>query len=96
MAQCELSGKASVVKNLVSHSNIKTKSRAYPNIQSKTFFSSQLKSNFKFKVAISTLRSIDKIGSFDVFIVRQEDKNLSSKALKVKNKIIKKTKSRKV
>ena len=27
MAHCELSGKAPVVKNLVSHSNIKTKSR---------------------------------------------------------------------
>ena len=33
MPQCELTGKKPVVKNLVSHSNIKTKSRALPNVR---------------------------------------------------------------
>ena len=94
MAQCELSGKAPVVKNLVSHSNIKTKSRAFPNIQSKKFFSFQLKNSFKFKVASSTIRNIDKAGGFDVFIVRQKDKCLSPKALKVKKQILKKSKKK--
>ena len=93
MSQCELSGKASVVKNLVSHSNIKTKSRAFPNIQSKKFFSYQLKNSYKFKVASSTLRNIDKAGGFDIFIMRQKDSQLSPKALKVKKQILKKTKN---
>ena len=91
MARCELSGKSSVTKNLVSHSNIKTKARALPNIQSKSFFSFQLKSSFKFKVSTSTLRSIDKAGGFDVFITGQKDSLLSPKALKVKKQILKKT-----
>ena len=95
MAQCELSGKAPVVKNLVSHSNIKTKSKAFPNIQSKKFFSYQLKSSFKFKVASQTLKNIDKAGGFDVFIVQQKDNLLSAKALKVKKQIVKKTKRKK-
>lgn len=94
MAQCELSGKASVVKNLVSHSNIKTKSKAFPNVQSKTFFSYHLKNSFKFKVASSTVRNIDKAGGFDVFIVRQKDSRLSAKALKVKRQILKRTKKK--
>ena len=36
MARCELTGKGPVVKNLVSHSNIKTKSTANANIQGTT------------------------------------------------------------
>lgn len=94
MAKCELSGKAPVVKNLVSKSNIKTKSRAFPNVQSKRFFSSQLKSFFKFKVAVSAVKGIDKVGGFDIFIMKQKDSCLSPKALKVKRQILKKTRTR--
>ena len=93
MAKCELSGKSPVVKNLVSHSNIKTKSRAFPNIQSKSFFSYQLKNSFKFKVAASTIKNIDKAGGFDVFIMKQKNSYLSPRALKVKKQIVRKTKN---
>ena len=85
MAKCELSGKASVSKNLVSHSNIKTKSRALPNIQSKKFFSYQLKNSFRFKVATSAVRDIDKVGGFDVFIIKQKDKCFISKSFTGEN-----------
>ena len=95
MAKCELSGKTPVAKNLVSHSNIKTKSRAFPNIQSKRFFSHQLGGFFKFKVTASVVKHIDKLGGFDIFIMKQKDKNLSLKALKVKRKIFKKTQNKK-
>ena len=91
MARCEITGKGVVSKNLVSHSNIKTKSRAFPNIQSKKFFSEQLQSFVRLKVAISTLRAIDKIGSFDSFLLKQPEKNLSPFALSLRSKIIKKT-----
>ncbi len=94
MAKCELSGKTPVVKNLVSHSNIKTKSKAFPNIQSKKFFSQQLKNSFKFKVAVSAVKNIDKVGGFDIFIMKQKDSALSPKALKVKRQIFKKTRGK--
>lgn len=92
MAYCELSGKSPVVKNLVSHSNIKNKSRAHPNIQSKKFFSYQLGRSFHFKVSTGAIRNIDKLGGFDVFIVQQKNSALSPRALQVKKKILKKTK----
>ena len=90
MSRCELTGKGPVVKNIVSHSNIKTKSRALPNIQKKKFFSSQLGRFFKFKVAVSAIRDIDKTGAFDTFLLRQSDKSLSPAALRAKKKILKK------
>ena len=87
MPRCELSGKGPVVKNLVSHSNIKTKSTAHPNIQQKRLFSQSLNSTVNFKVAVSTIRSLEHMGGFDAYILRQDDTLLSKKALSVKNKI---------
>lgn len=90
MSRCELTGKGPVAKNIVSHSNIKTKSRSLPNIQKKKFFSSQLGRFLQFKAAVSAIRDIDKIGAFDTFLLRQSDKNLSLAALRAKRKILKK------
>ena len=72
MAHCELTGKSPVVKNLVSHSNIKTKSRAKPNIQTKKFYSLSLSQSFKFKVSSRVIRTVDKKGGLDVFLVAQK------------------------
>ena len=90
MPRCELTGKGPVVKNLVSHSNIKTKSRAFPNIQLKTFYSSCLKRSFRLKVAASTVRSIDKSGGIDNFLVKGSKNCLSSFALKLRKSLEKK------
>lgn len=87
MSRCELSGKGPVVKNLVSHSNIKTKSTAYPNIQSKRLFSSVLNENVSFKLATSTIRNIEHRGGLDAYILKQPDDVLSKRALTVKNRI---------
>ncbi len=92
MSRCELSGQGPVVKNLVSHSNIKTKSKAYPNIQNKKFISEALDQSFSFKVSTRTLKSVEHVGGFDKYILKQQDEILSKKALTVKNKIAKKIK----
>lgn len=84
MAICELSGKKPVIKNLVSHSNIKTKTLVQPNVQYKRLFSKKLNKFFKLKLATSTLRTIDHIGGFDIYILNQEDSRLSKRALKIK------------
>jgi len=90
MASCELSGKKTRSKNLVSHSNIKTKSKSFVNVQSKRFFSLHLKKNFQFKVSTHAVRQVDKWGGFDVFMMRQKDQLSSPKALKVKKQLLKK------
>ncbi len=87
MSRCELTGKGPVVKNLVSHSNIKTKSRAQVNIQSKKLYSQALNESKTFNLATSTLRTIEKKGSFDSFILNQPEEKMSKRALQFKNKI---------
>ncbi len=95
MSRCELTGKGPVVKNLVSHSNIKTKSKAQANVQTKKLISQALNTEVKFNIATSTLKSIEHTGGFDKFILGQKDEVLSKRALTVKNKILKKLRSKK-
>ncbi len=90
MAHCELSGKAPVVKNLVSHSNIKTKSTAQPNIQKKRLYSHILDQFVTLKVAISTLKTMEHSGGFDKYILNQNPKVLSERAKAVQGRIRKK------
>jgi len=87
MARCELTGKRPQVKNLVSHSNIKTKSRNIPNVQYKKIFSKTLNRNIMLKMAVSTIKSLEAKGGFDVFILNQPDSTLSTRALSVKRQI---------
>lgn len=60
--RCELSGKAVQVGHKVSHSNIKTKTRRLPNLQSKRFWSPEKKRFVSLKVSTAAMRTIDKIG----------------------------------
>ncbi len=90
MPRCELTGKAPEVKNLVSHSNIKTKSVALPNVQQKRIFSPILGEMVSLKLAASTIRSIDHVGSLDKFLLNQEDMRLSKRALTLKTRMLRK------
>lgn len=94
MSRCELTGKGPVVKNLVSHSNIKTKSTAQPNVQKKRIFSRALNQMVRFQVATSAIRDMEHMGGFDNFILNQDDKCLSKRALAVKLRIKKKISSK--
>ncbi len=95
MSRCELTAKSPVVKNLVSHSNIKTKSIAQPNVQLKRIFSRILNQMVRLQVATSAIKSMEHMGGFDTFILNQDDKVLSKRALEVKNRIRRKMKSNK-
>jgi len=85
MSKCELTGKRPVIKNLVSHSNIKTKSKSLPNVNYKRLFSTSLNRFFKLKIASSTLKSMEHQGGFDKYILSLDEKNLSKKASQIKN-----------
>ncbi len=90
MSICELTNKKPAVTNLVSHSNIKTKSRSKPNIQNKRLYSHALKKSFTFRIAMSTLRTIEHKGGLDAFILKQSPSLLSQRATFIQKKIKKK------
>ncbi|HNW54447.1 MAG TPA: 50S ribosomal protein L28 [Bacteroidales bacterium] len=59
---CELTGKKMIVGNSVSHSNIKTKRRFYPNLQTKKFYIPEEDKWITLKVSTTALRNINKNG----------------------------------
>lgn len=59
---CEITGKGMMVGNKVSHSNIKTKRRFYPNLQVKRFFIPEEDKWITLKVSADGLRHITKNG----------------------------------
>ena len=85
--RCELSGKGVMTGHNVSHSNIKTNRRFLPNLNDVTLQSEALGRSFKFRVAASTLRSVDHRGGLDAYLAKALDRELSPKALKVKRDI---------
>lgn len=87
MPRCELTGKGPVVKNLVSHSNIKTKFRAMPNIQQKRVFSRTLNEMVNLKMATGTIRDMEHAGGFDAYIMSLPEEQLSKRAMTVKNRM---------
>ena len=81
--------------NNVSHANNKTKRKFFPNLQSVSLYSEKLESKLSFKVAASTLRTVEKSGGIDKFLLDTNSKNLSSLAKKYKKNILKKMESQK-
>ena len=59
---CQITGKKAIVGNKVSHSNIKTKRRFYPNLQTKKFFIPEEGKFITLKVSTSGIRTINKKG----------------------------------
>ena len=85
--RCELTGKGVLTGNRVSHSNIKTRRRYLPNLQRVTLLSETLGQSFKFRIAASTLRTVDHRGGLDAYLLKARDTELSDRALKVKKDI---------
>ena len=59
---CEVTGKRPRVGNNVSHSNIKTKRKFYPNLQTKRFYIPEDDKWITLKISTSALRTINKKG----------------------------------
>lgn len=88
--RCELSGKAVLVGNLVSHSNRKTKTRFLPNLCNVTLISDTLARSVRLRVAAAALRSVEHRGGLDAFLLKARDADLSQNALSLKREIVKK------
>ncbi|MBF0429334.1 MAG: 50S ribosomal protein L28 [Magnetococcales bacterium] len=65
-----LGGKAPQIGNNVSHSHRKTKHAWLPNIQKRSLFSLSLGKNFRMTLPTETIRSVDKVGGLDNYLLK--------------------------
>lgn len=87
--RCDLTGKAVLSGNLVSHSNRKTKRRFLPNLCNVTLESETLKRTIRLRVSANALKSVDHRGGLDAFLKKARDEELSPRALELKRQIAK-------
>jgi len=86
--RCELTGKMYLNGNNVSHANNKNKRKFLPNLQKISFVSEKLNRSIQLKVAVSTVRTVEKRGGIDEFLVKTPNSKLSPIAKKLKKNIL--------
>jgi large subunit ribosomal protein L28 len=88
--RCELTGKAVMTGHHVSHANNKTKRIYRPNLQEVSLASDTLGQKVQLRISMHALRTVDKLGGIDAFLLKARDTALSDRALKLKRLIAKK------
>lgn len=88
---CPLTGKKVLYGNNVSHSNNKTKRRFMPNLQKVSFLSDKLGQRIRIRLSTNAIRSVEKKGGIDSYLINTRDCILSSRFKKLKKIIVNKT-----
>jgi len=85
---CELTGKGPTTGNLVSHSNIKTRTRWLPNLVQKRYTIEGLGQVVRLKLSTHAVRTIDKQGGIVNAILKAKDAGLSPRLQATKRKLM--------
>jgi large subunit ribosomal protein L28 len=91
--RCELTGKGVLAGHNVSHANNKTKRVFRPNLQRVTLASDALGRSFRLRISMNALRTVDRTGGLDAFLLKAHDQGLSDKALRLKREIKKRARA---
>ena len=90
---CEISGKKPMSGNNVSHANNRTKRRFLPNLQSVKLYSGILQKYINLNITIRTMKTVEKNGGLDSYLIKTSNKNLADTAIKIKKLILKNNKN---
>ena len=91
---CELTGKSPMSGNNVSHSQRHTKRRFLPNLQEKSMFSETLNRMISLRLSTTAMRTVDKFGGFDAFMINVKNRNtapVSVAAKRLRKLVLKRT-----
>ena len=89
--RCELTGKAVLTGNNVSHANNRSKRRFMPNLNQVTLISDALGQRVRLRITSHALRSVEHRGGLDKFLLSARDSELSVNARRLKRQIEKRT-----
>ena len=86
--RCALTGKGVMSGNNVSHAKNKSRRRFLPNLQSATFASSNL-GKINLRVSTRAIRTVEKKGGIEAFLMGTSNLKLTDEALKLKRRLVK-------
>lgn len=85
--RCALTGKGVMTGNNVSHANNRTRRRFLPNLLARRLYSEVLGQTVRLRIAASTLRSVEKAGGLDGYLLRLSPADLSADLLQLRKRI---------
>jgi large subunit ribosomal protein L28 len=86
---CQITGKGVLSGNNVSHANNKTRRRFLPNLQEASMLSDVLGADVKMRLSTRAIRTVEKNGGIDAFLLGARNARLPEAARVVKRQIIK-------
>ncbi|MBT5049962.1 MAG: 50S ribosomal protein L28 [Rhodospirillaceae bacterium] len=85
--RCSITGKGVLAGNNVSHANNKTRRRFLPNIQKTTLLSDALGQAISMKLSTNAIRTIEKNGGLDAYLLSTSNDKLTDEAKRLKRRI---------
>ena len=92
--RCEFTGKGVQTGNNVSHAHNRTRRRYLPNIQEVSFLSDALGQQVQVRVSAAAIRTIEKRGGLDAYLLSTSSEKLGQKARELKRRVKKAKESR--
>ncbi|HET7155623.1 MAG TPA: 50S ribosomal protein L28 [Hyphomicrobiaceae bacterium] len=85
--RCELTGKGPMSGNLRSHAENKTRRVFRPNLVDVTLISDALQRKVRLRVSANALKTVERTGGLDAFLIKAKDDVLSDRCLRLKRDI---------
>ena len=85
--KCELTGKAVMSGNNVSHAKNRNRRKFLPNLHQVTLRSNLLDEKVYLRISSNARRSVEHRGGLDQFLMKESKENLSSKAQTIKKRV---------
>lgn len=85
--RCMISGVGPMTGNNVSHAHNKTKRRFLPNLQNTSLFSDALDKMVRLRVTPKTIRTIERKGGLDAFLLGTPNRKLPTEAVRLKRRV---------
>lgn len=89
--RCELTGKGPLSGNLRSHAENKTRRVFRPNLVDVTLISDALQRKVRLRISANALKTVERTGGLDAFLVKAKDDVLSERCQRLKRDIKKAT-----
>ncbi len=85
--RCQATGRGVQSGNNVSHANNKTKRRFLPNLRQVTLISDVLRQRVRLRLTAHGLRTVEKRGGIDAFLLSTPDDKLEAAVLRIKRRV---------
>ena len=82
--RCELTGKLPMAGQIRSHAENKTKRTFRPNLCQVTLISDTLQRKVRLRISAHALKTVERRGGLDAFLVKASDEELSQRCQKLK------------